>query len=580
MVDRVFNYIDEIEEIQEEEKYLYALREDDLIAYNRKIEQLTIEICDVNKFIKLNECQEVTSPIFFNKRGIPKDDGLLSNTIFGLTKEERSSIFGYIDLHGYFIDPSCYKAWYKIDKNIRDIVHMTDTFSIDKHGYIVKDPNGKNGISFIKDNFNKIKFKKTGSIRRDLYIKYLEKNGKKMFINKYLVIPAYYRDIDTSSKGIANVGAINKLYSRLISNTIALSSTQDYGFDTTGAINGNIQETLLTIYNWFVGNNDTSIEEPGTGIAGKFGLLRMANMSKTTDYSSRLVMSSSNLKVEFTNNMMVNLDKSAIPLAAVVGDYKPFVLFNIKHFFENEFSQNTRYPCLNSKGNIEYLTVKNPLIEFSEERIEEELKRFIHGYSNRFIPIELHVEENDNIYNMIFKGRPTMNNIVVPSDTFFKRKLTWCDIIYMAAVESVKDKMILITRFPVESQYSQITTGIVVNSTIETEPLYINNTYYQYYPKIREEDIGTDTSNRFVDIAIISNLLLDGLTGDYDGDQITIKSLYTREANNELYEFNNSKANFITLGVENIKKSSGDAIMSTYSLTKVLNDTKLTNPIF
>lgn len=40
------------------------------------------------------------------------------------------------------------------------------------------------------------------------------------------------------------------------------------------------------------------------------------------------------------------------------------------------------------------------------------------------------------------------------------------------------------------------------------------------------------------------------------------------------------KSNFITLGAENIKSSSGDAIMAVYSLTKVLNDTKLTAPAF
>lgn len=52
------------------------------------------------------------------------------------------------------------------------------------------------------------------------------------------------------------------------------------------------------------------------------------------------------------------------------------------------------------------------------------------------------------------------------------------------------------------------------------------------------------------------------------------------EANEELRKFANSKSNFITLGANNIKSSSGDAIMATYALTKVLNDTTLINPTF
>lgn len=66
----------------------------------------------------------------------------------------------------------------------------------------------------------------------------------------------------------------------------------------------------------------------------------------------------------------------------------------------------------------------------------------------------------------------------------------------------------------------------------------------------------------------------------FDGDVVSIKSPYTVEANEELKKFVNSKMHFITLGAENIKMSSGDAIMATYSLTKVLNDTTLTNPTF
>jgi len=64
---------------------------------------------------------------------------------------------------------------------------------------------------------------------------------------------------------------------------------------------------------------------------------------------------------------------------------------------------------------------------------------------------------------------------------------------------------------------NQITTGIVVNSTKETEPIYLNGEYYPYYPKIREEDINTNTSNIFVDTMQISNIYLAGMGADFDG---------------------------------------------------------------
>ena len=493
---------------------LKSLKEDNLTAYGKKIEQLSLDICDVNRYIKENELEEVNNPMFFFKKGVPTPNGLLSNEIFGLTKDDRESTFAYIKLNGWFIDPSCYKQLCKLDKKIKAIVHQTDTFSINSHGELELDPKGKTGVKFLKDNFDKLKFKSTGSIQRDMRIKYIKKNASKMFIDKYLVIPAFYRDVDSSQKGKTNIGSINKLYSKLINNAAALSSTKDMGFDNTGAICGSIQETLLTIYDWFVGNTNKSIQEPGTGIAGKFGILRMANMSKTTDYSSRLVISSADLKVEFTEDMRVDLDHTLVPLSATLANYKPYILFHVKHFFENEFSELSKYPVRNKNGDIAYLTPKDPQIVFSDERIETEMKRYIHGYANRFIPIQIPVEENDKLYYMQFKGRASMGNDATPSNEFYKRDLTWCDVFFMAAVEATRNMMILITRYPIESQYSQIPTGIVVGSTFKTEPIYFNDKYYKDYPMIRQSDIGKDTSGDFVDIAIMSNLLCPGLGAD------------------------------------------------------------------
>ena len=45
--------------------------------------------------------------------------------------------------------------------------------------------------------------------------------------------------------------------------------------------------------------------------------------------------------------------------------------------------------------------------------------------------------------------------------------------------------------------------------------MVINSNFYKTYPRIHQEDIGTDTSNKFIDTLNISNLYLDGLGGDY-----------------------------------------------------------------
>lgn len=538
-------------------------------------QHINFEILDVDRYISVNDWKEVTNPVFFARDNIPTDDGLLSNRIFGITMDERANIFAYIDLKGWFIDPSCYKTWIRLDSKVREVVHGIDTFSVNDQGDIVQDPKGSNGVKFLKDNINKIKFKTSESIKRDIKVKYLEHNRNSMFLNKYIVIPPYYRDTNTGKGGTVGVGGINTLYRNLLLAVIGLSSTQDYGFDTSGALCGRIQETLLQIYDWFSGNTNPNITvETGAGLSGKLGILRRANMSKTTNYSSRMVIAAPELKTESVDDMMVNLDRTAIPLAACLANYRSYIIFNVKRFFENEFLGTENYPIMDDNGNIKkYIIPKDPLIEFSDERIKREMDRFLHGYNNRLVPIEIPSDDKETYY-MQFKGNPP------EGESIYHRRLTWCDVFFMAAVEATKDKVVLITRYPIDSYFNQISTGIVVSSTTQTEPIYVNGTYYPYYPKIREEDIGTNTGNLFIDTLKMSNLYLAAMGADYDGDTVTAKSPYLVESIEEIKEFMRSKADYIDLGGTNIRLVDSDTVQALYSLTKVLSTTKLINPEF
>jgi hypothetical protein len=180
--------------------------------YNKITEHLRLDILDVERFVVANNCQVISNPRAFVRDSIPSDDGLLSNKIFGITKDDRAGIYAYIDLHGWFLDPSCYKTWIRVDKNIRNIVHGIGTYRINDLGEIVEDPIGKTGIEFLRKNINKIKFKESKSIKRDLKIQYLEQNRNKMFIQKYIVIPPFYRDKNTTNSRVVGLGGINKLY--------------------------------------------------------------------------------------------------------------------------------------------------------------------------------------------------------------------------------------------------------------------------------------------------------------------------------------------------------------------------------
>lgn len=525
------------------------------------------DLLDVDKLIKKNKLREITNPIFFVRDNIPTSDGLLSNEIFGITKDQRANIFAYIDLSEYFLHPLYYIIWNSMDKKLSEVINGTDTFIIDKDGQFVQDDNGDNGIKWLKDNMDKIKFKHTDSQKRDVKIKFLEETKDKMFIKQMLVIPAYYRDINNTG-GYVTVGEINKIYNQLILAVRSLKETADYGLNMSNAVRGRIQNIIVKLYQWFTGTSKD--KEAGKGLSGKYGIIRQSVLSKTTDYGTRLVLSAPELKVEKLEDMKTTLDYTCIPLASLCSNLFPFIIFWIRRFFENEFSVKD-YPVKNKKGEIEYLKVKDPLIEFSDTRIKEEIERFMKGFSNRFIPIKVPLEDEKRTVWMRFNGYSIdeyeslkEGKEVTP---LFNRRLTWCDLIFMACEEISKDKYVLITRYPMDSYFNQFPSKIRVSSTKETEPMYVNNTFYKYYPKIREEDIGKDTSNKFMDTLNLSNLYLDAIGGDYDGDQVTAKVAFTKEANAELAKFAQSKKNYIDLGGKNARASSKEAIQSLYSLT-------------
>ena len=105
--------------------------------------------------------------------------------------------------------------------------------------------------------------------------------------------------------------------------------------------------------------------------------------------------------------------------------------------------------------------VEDPEIVFSDERIEQEIDRFLHGFNNRFVPVEIPVVGTKNKYYMQFNGignppeniqKDSEGNFVnVKPESILQRRMTWCDLFYIAASEATLNKHILVTRFPVNT---------------------------------------------------------------------------------------------------------------------------------
>ena len=556
------------------------------LATDIRGEHLRVSLLDIDRFIKANNCKPITNPITFSRNNIPTSDGLLSNEIFGITMAERANTCAYIDLGDTFINPIVYKVWSKLDKKIIACVEGTKYFKINDNGELIESEDGECGINFLKKNFKNINIARTASVKRDLNVNFIEKckNDKNTFIDKFLVSPAFYRDVDTDKEGKIAIGEINELYRNLIVACRALKESVDYGLEMSQSTRARIQRLLVTIFDWYGSGTRVGGIETSGNIPGKMGILRRNVMSKTTDYATRLVITAPELKYDDPDDMPVDLDHSAIPLASALTNFMPYIIFNMKRRFEEMFSGGKTIPIMDKNNKIYYGTPKDYQEQFSEDVIKKNLKRFLTGTYNRLFPVKVEFEDG-NIRALRFKGfHMTLEEYEkgINRQEMQERDLTWCDLFYMAAVDVSQDKHAIIVRYPIDSVYNQFATNVKIASTNETEPLLVNGVFYPHYPRIRHKDIGSDTSHMFVDSLNLSNLYLDGMGGDYDGDTVTLKIAFTKEANEELDRVMNSNFNFIDVGGRGVRKATNESVQAMYNMTLVLPEdkNKLSKPKF
>jgi len=416
--------------------------------------RLEIEPLDIDRFVRVNECKEITNPIIFYHGNRPTQDGLLSESIFGITTEERAGIYGYINLSEQFIHPFFYKIWLKLDKNLRACIYETDNFRLDKDGYLVLDPNGENGLPFLIKNQARLGFKNTKKTDMLTALLKARKEGW-LFVDKLLVIPPYYRDIDTKGSGKIGVGEVNKLYMSVINTVRALRDATDYGFESKGPSRGRVQDLLMEVYNWFtVGESVIGGEHTGSGIFKKFGVMRRSVMSKTTDNSARLVISAPKINVESRKDFITDLDHGSLPLSAACATLYPFMIYQLNRIFNNEFNGRRLYPWAHKNGTVEYVELDNPILQFSDDRFDAEMNEFIHGYGNRFKMITVTTKDGREM-PLGFKGYHITEEEYAQgkreSANVIERPMTWVDVLFMAANAANEGKHYIVTRYPVKT---------------------------------------------------------------------------------------------------------------------------------
>ena len=530
---------------------------------------MKIKLLDTELFIKANELKPVTNSIILDRGFTPTPDGLLSTEIFGTTPKERKTTFAYIELYDYFFQPLVYKQIKRMDRRIDSIIAGTKKYIIDKTGMIIEDPDGDTGLTWLYDNWEKIDWKRTGSGIRDQRIDLLKENTKKELFTKYWIVePAFYRDINLQDigNGRPSIHEINSgsdqtngsSYSKLIRLAMTLKRSGGFVF----ALNNTkfqIQMCMVDIYDYF----KSRIEK-------KYGIIKKGVLGKSVDYGSRMVISSSHFNTDSYKDMQVDFNYCGLPLANCISNATPFFVGWLNNFFKNEFEvMGNKYPYLDQVGNLAYIKVKNPEAYYNDEYCTKLMNKFIYSYSQRFDKIEVpNYDNNPNVY-MVFRGRLANIGKDEPKKLGIgDRFMTLTDLMYLAAEDIYKDKHVIISRYPISSFQSLYPSRVRPLSTQKVCQMNIDGKIYKFYPVVDMSKKADDVATSFIEVLMMSNAYLKTLGADYDGDQVSVRTVFSQEANAECERMRREPTNYLDANGSNIRKTTNEAIQTLYMLTK------------
>jgi len=399
------------------------------------------------------------------------------------------------------------------------------------------------------------------SIDKKTRLKFLRSIKKEeFFVTKWLIVPPFYRAESSENKTLGD--EINEKYKDLISRTNAMRV--GFGLGLFGdQTKFKIQMLLIDLFN-----------ETTRPIRGKGSMLRKHLLGKTVDYTASNVITSPAISnTESVDDMPVKFGYGAFPLATVLSLFHPFIVSTLTDYLSRIFRE-----IVESRDDFQ----KTDLTQFNSDAAEKMIKSFIKSSEERFAPLEF--EYTTKLKKNQIIG---LNIEECVGSSCVKRDLTILDLIYWIALDVIKDKHVYVTRYPVtnfQNIYPSKVTILTTNKTKKNVQLKLNDFSinevfnngkpYSDYPYIKFEGDpkpAPSTYYSFLNVFMPGNVYLKALGGDYDGDMLYMRGVFTKEANAEAEKLIYAKSNILTANgstSRGISKIGKDAIMALYELTK------------
>lgn len=537
---------------------------------------MQIWLKNINDDIDTYNYKEVTvTNTYIPNTTQPHPDGLFSEEIFGrIGTKERKTRWGYISLHDTFMSPHAFYVLQSLKRNIAlDLKEGLGRYYVDKTGEITKLEEGKfvpddalykiagTGFDWLQDAWDSISWKVLPSMTNSAktnrkWFRLVKK--EEVFIDKILVMPAFYRDISYTSSGSTKKSVINTHYSKILRLAEVLKNTMNFVFTDDPKISvksttyGKMQDAIMEIYLEMI---------PKLG--GANGFINENVVGKTVDFGARMVISAADYNTEHYTQNEADFFHTSIPLATAINIFSPFSIYGLNQWIKN-FVSGARQITYWDKDKKQIVTKEldpSYLDEFTPKNIRKFLdiykssKRFrlrpmtIRATDKSRIPLTAYIKTQNN--EVIFELSNNVSEFIEVTGRDF-RELTYVELLYIIAETYLSDKTVLITRYPLTTYNNTYTSLMNIIPATKYTTVWFNGTKYTRYP-IPNAKTGTEIEQLFVDSLRLDIPFLGALGGDFDGDQVSVQPVFTKEAIEDGKRHMNDVKNIIGISGESIR---------------------------
>ncbi len=241
---------------------------------------MAFELLDVPHFIQEVKARAVTNSRPFGPNQVATDDGLQSQSIFGMSTKDKFNLWGYIDLEDVVMHPLIHENLSHINPVFNRAKQKSRKYKI-VEGMLQEDETGGTGVTWLIGNWDKINFDKYRTEKNKMFVDFI-KNTKNnlIFVNKVPVIPIAYREA-RMGKFKMESDEVDAIYTKLIS--FSQSGRSNFSAEFAEIIKNQtdkdfMQDAVNKLYYYFIGQ-----------LESKQGFVRGSLAAKRLDNVSRMV---------------------------------------------------------------------------------------------------------------------------------------------------------------------------------------------------------------------------------------------------------------------------------------------------